>query len=653
MENIIQEIISTNLSSLRGTDCYNSFDGFSSDKWHNANETHSFRNGNSVYLLVDTGTFVHNCKSSVAITDQGVSFAWGDFLDGFSHTEATWGNFEEMELRLSDSITYVSWIEDGERCWGMVIYDDSQKKYLTKLFKIVNEINDKVGSEMSLLIDKLNELLESEDTDQLIPHINKMLLLPYFDEFQLRQLLLQSHIQRGDYETAFKCISDIYQLVSSTFGNDSSSWNEAQKRYYSLILGMAATCEKESGNYYQAIFTVTNSESFSTDYSSSVNELRKDCYETYKCNFFNIPVSDRKVVFVSNQFTANMPSQFLFLHGQDLPDIKFEMNQPQNNELYIVHPFKEDVYYHIGKFDEIMFQDKLMELNLILQSLGAKSIRLMKMESNKEKTNRTEKQSGKGSVSGLINSAEASAKLEDERSSDTMMQRKMVSEQYFEPDQPPHLPADLFWFNHEIVWQKLADQRLHGNITKSIISMSSQSSEFLTSTERMEILAEFKIFILNIKGSYESYGYLDKFLEEVNEWSIEVEFAPKTQLKNTDEKHSIGEVDRGLNNEKDFEEFILDCLDDGNITGDERRLIERRRAKLNITEERAKQIEEQVIKYGNANESEREYLEELDFCLSSGGLVSEDERRILERLRIKLQISEERAKQLEERINRT
>ena len=97
--------------------------------------------------------------------------------------------------------------------------------------------------------------------------------------------------------------------------------------------------------------------------------------------------------------------------------------------------------------------------------------------------------------------------------------------------------------------------------------------------------------------------------------------------------------------EQEYLEEIRACLDnDGEISSRERRLLDRLRKSLGITEARAKELETSV---NNMSDDEKEYQEELKACLEDG-TISDRERRLLDRLRKSLGISEERAKAIED-----
>ena len=99
--------------------------------------------------------------------------------------------------------------------------------------------------------------------------------------------------------------------------------------------------------------------------------------------------------------------------------------------------------------------------------------------------------------------------------------------------------------------------------------------------------------------------------------------------------------------ESEYLEEVKACLEeDEEISPRERRLLNRLREKLGISEERAKELEDS-LKQPQLTTEEQEYLDEYKACLEDGKHVSEKERRLLEKLRKMLGISEDRAKEIE------
>ena len=99
--------------------------------------------------------------------------------------------------------------------------------------------------------------------------------------------------------------------------------------------------------------------------------------------------------------------------------------------------------------------------------------------------------------------------------------------------------------------------------------------------------------------------------------------------------------------EQEYIDELKTCIeDDGEISPKERRLLERFREKLGISAERAKELEELFV-VPQLTDEEKEYLEEYKSCIEDDGKISPKERRLLNRIRESLGISEERANEIE------
>jgi len=186
------------------------------------------------------------------------------------------------------------------------------------------------------------------------------------------------------------------------------------------------------------------------------------------------------------------------------------------------------------------------------------------------------------------------------------------------------------------------------------------------------------------------------------------EAAMEERIAETEQAKLVADISAYTSEELEYlEELKLSFADDNFVSGDERRLLDRTRSRLGISPERAAGIEasgharstfrSRDLEYvshlelalseqpelseearcalrelaselrlsdervavlahfarrrytlGALSESEREYLDELRFCLANDGRVSSEERRHLIRTRKRLQISEARAYEIEE-----
>ncbi len=138
--------------------------------------------------------------------------------------------------------------------------------------------------------------------------------------------------------------------------------------------------------------------------------------------------------------------------------------------------------------------------------------------------------------------------------------------------------------------------------------------------------------------------------------SIHVKFAPMTQLT------SIGvsqapqipadkQVSKGASskNEKEYLEYYKDILEDyDEVSPRERKRLEKDRIRLGISEARARELEDSCAQI-QLTEKEKEYQEEYQEMLEDYGSISDRERKRLDKIRIRLGISKERAREIEKK----
>ena len=146
----------------------------------------------------------------------------------------------------------------------------------------------------------------------------------------------------------------------------------------------------------------------------------------------------------------------------------------------------------------------------------------------------------------------------------------------------------------------------------------------------------------------ETVGEIYQYCDQYKEMSAAIKWYKKSAelgCEGAEEKLKELKADN-TSSEQEYIEEIKYCLEeDEEISPRERRLLEKLRIKLGITEERAKELEESLLAPALTDE-EKEYLEEYKECAADGEITAKD-RRLLDKLRKMLGISEERAKELE------
>lgn len=99
-------------------------------------------------------------------------------------------------------------------------------------------------------------------------------------------------------------------------------------------------------------------------------------------------------------------------------------------------------------------------------------------------------------------------------------------------------------------------------------------------------------------------------------------------------------------NEKEYMDAYSSCIEDGEVSDRERKLLDRLASTLNINSERMKQLEKSCLQ-PTFTEAEQQYLDEFKACLDDESNLSPSTRRLLDRLATSLGINETQKSQIE------
>lgn len=218
----------------------------------------------------------------------------------------------------------------------------------------------------------------------------------------------------------------------------------------------------------------------------------------------------------------------------------------------------------------------------------------------------------------------------------------------------PYVPEGLIWYNEQPQWQRLVTSRLNGNMLEYNEFVSNTQTKFTSSTELSDIKASARYLWAKVGVETDKNESVQFKSAEETQWKVEVKFR---SIKNFVNDGSMGvesnqtstentASNQLTDNENEYAEEVRFCLEDGEIGDRERRFLNRIRTKLGISEERAAQIES-MLNQPQLSDNEMEYLDALKDEMENNK-IPEKSRRLLDRLRMSLDISNERAKELEQ-----
>ena len=335
---------------------------------------------------------------------------------------------------------------------------------------------------------------------------------------------------------------------------------------------------------------------------------------------------------------------WIFTLDQLPPDMVFpSLSRPQPG-LYMAHPVKTEQYYPMKGVEETLFMEKVREFCWFVQCLGATRVSFhsnkgLSVSQGMGSTMNAEAQVGIKAVNiggGYSNT------MRQDNAYTSNQQVELI--QNFAPKKKAYCPDDLIWLDSDPAWKMLLKQRLEGGIMEYTYKISSSETCQMSTNEMDSVKANFEYMMVKANGSYDASTDKTFSSNEETEWSIHVEFAPLEELLEQQSSSNNG-ASKLTDDESEYLEMVKECLEDGEIGSRERKLLDKIRIKNGISEERAKELES-TLTVPQLTDDEKEYLEAFkDAC--EDGIVSDKQRRLLEKLRVMYGISEERAKQLE------
>ncbi len=367
--------------------------------------------------------------------------------------------------------------------------------------------------------------------------------------------------------------------------------------------------------------------------------------DEYTEKFLDISCRDRKYLLIVNSTNDLNQNSFVTLFiDSDLSHLSFPLGHPQANELYVAHPLTTNRYIPIEDYQLEMIEDKVRELCELAQALGAEQIDIDCLNSNSSDRTNSGEMNVSGGFSRKVVSANASYHNESSNRLLERLSRSISLHQEFRPHKAPFVPDNLIWYKSEPSWQRLCRQRLEGGLLAHEERIETSKCKAGSSHEMSSVKADLKVLFTEINVEFDQ-TYETKF-EQMEDavLAIKIKFAPLSELTGTSAKQVSQNTGIATNEQKYINE-VKECIEGGEIGKTARKMLDRTRKQLGIREARAAELEASVAA-PKLTEDEKEYLETYrEAC--TDGKISDGERRMLDRYRSKLGISESRAKEIE------
>ncbi|MGY5504487.1 hypothetical protein [Riemerella anatipestifer] len=724
MKNLIIDSVKNNKHNISSSDCYFLIYGALKNKENNSMSAdleksirawNNFDKNETLYSIFYSTKFVKGGFLSAdrvyhfttCFTDEGIRILGTTQTDGWlkeddAKIDIFWDEIENIKynpsINIQDENTKpnsffipgdqtVSLLGLNEVLDGYYIYSKEDNSYLIvpsiyfgedkNLSPLLNELVQKINFEREKNTEKIQEaenkvkiLLKSGDENTLLTTIERVEdLIP---DYLYHYAKIYAFCKKGLAEDANLYFNKLVQIESKLLTKDKTP---DFLKYYHLskaeIDCLNGSLYSSAQNFYEAKEIEASSENVDYEFIQKIDNKYQQLYQGYIDNFEQVNYNDRKIITLTKQEKLYEGEHLKVLNVNMLPQIKFPVSHPKTDTTYICHPHKTSIYLPIEDYDHELLMDRINEYFYLLQSLEATSIIIRNTKGQKKDKNifSSSKMEGRIQTEGatkMIADVNAGGGMnhDSSRYDSEANISKFGREQFFNPTKAPFIPDDLLWFHHEPSWQRLAQQRLNGDLLEHNEFISSAKNQIISQEEINKINADLKVVIpkggASVKYNKNNTDTAILKLNEEEEWKIYVKFKPISEFGNKEigadsysETKLISNVTLNEhldeNEEKYMEEVKFIIEHDGVIGDRDRRILERFRVRFGISEEKAAELEHRVLNQVDYQftEEEKEYIEEYKSLISDSKEIDDKTRRLLNRLAQLLGIDEDRASELE------
>lgn len=392
--------------------------------------------------------------------------------------------------------------------------DQKEISQAIMLIKETPSLRDKTSEDKNKHIEKIESLISVFKTKESVE-----ITILLYNSLAYSQLILKENHQ--------KALSAINKSLDLDPKNNISL----------AIKGMILGTSEDSLNNYRAMKCLVHYKEIKdeeirtlfkeTEFSERFEKLT----QLYINNFLDIPTSERKFLVIDDHL-RRLPDTVLVLPHNKLPEnILFPEGGPHIQELYVVHPYKPNVYLPYNGFNFHLLKDQAEELAYIMECLGAKSISWNQILS--EATDQENEDAMKAAIGGEYKSYGGKVGFENDNKNRNAKERLngVLEKKEFNitRDKRPSIPTDLIWYPHCKKWQKESESRLEGRLHKLRLEINTLESTVISTQERNMIEVALKAMVVKAEGNYEKSQKISLKTEKSLTYTVEIEFYPLSE----------------------------------------------------------------------------------------------------------------------------
>lgn len=504
---------------------------------------------------------------------------------------------------------------------------------LTKAIKTVNGALD--------YFKEANKLFEEERYEEAITLYNRVLDSIETDEYfaigVVNNKLGLCYLYLDDREKALSCFNiaeenlylededDRGDTLPHIFVNQSFLQNDGVEAYVKLIKAYTMINDSEDKKYIlENLNDLIESKLFENSFNEPSNVAARDV-----------------ILYTGDEVLPIYSDSYISVNNDVLKvnQLSFPIGHPQKGTFYKIHPIKPGTYVPLSTYEEDIFIERVNEFCYLLQALGATQIEINKIQGKSVENIVEDIKDGSIALNYKLFGVDVDSKNKQISTQDNKSSFSYGTSQKYRPTKAPYVPDDIEWIKIDPKWNRLIDSRLNNSLEEYTEVISTSDYSALSKEEETQFNAALNIILLKLKGRLSLQKINRSKKDENTQWRITVKFA--TDLNNT----QSGALS---NNELEYSEEIKFLGAKGVISDRERRLLNRLRESLGISEERATELEA-LCNPNVLTKEEQEYAEEVKVVLEDGS-ISDRERRLLDRLAKSLNISPDRAQQIEDSL---
>lgn len=271
----------------------------------------------------------------------------------------------------------------------------------------------------------------------------------------------------GKKEEATKVMNITQHIFEESYGNadNAKNWSKDTSHLYLKIIAHLAEINKNNIQkslwLFNEAYHLSQEPEQKYEFKVSLDKIYERLVNGYDRNY------KKKLVYVEDELPTFEPNFIQPLVQNKVGIYDFCGLTVQKGILYVAHPLKKLSYLPYQNAENTLFDAQYQEILLILESLGAKTIKII-----------FENEDKKG-----------------EKQEDTTILKE------YSPVLKPYLPPNLTWYSQIDNWKQLVSKRMAG-VLSAEISLSAKDIHLLESFELQEMDEEFQDLI--------SFGYRPK-----------------------------------------------------------------------------------------------------------------------------------------------